>query len=216
MSLFQNARFVAGAVALSQLPSASMAEVAFAGRSNAGKSSAINALLGRKRLAFVSRTPGRTQQLNYFDLGNHRYLVDLPGYGYARVAKSDQARWEELLPAYLETRTTLHGVVIIMDIRHPVTELDELLLQIVAPTGKAIHVLLTKSDKLSRGAAHATLRAVQSELDSRFPPATAQLFSTHSGEGLDEARAVLAGWLRLTVAVPAALRGNKKPPVKGE
>ena len=82
-------------------PAASMAEVAFAGRSNAGKSSAINALLGRKRLAFVSRTPGRTQQLNYFDLGNHRYLVDLPGYGYARVAKSDQARWEELLPAYL-------------------------------------------------------------------------------------------------------------------
>jgi GTP-binding protein len=196
MSLFQHARFVAGAVELAQLPRTSRAEVAFAGRSNAGKSSAINALLNRKKLAFVSKTPGRTQQLNYFDLGDDRYLVDLPGYGYARVSKPEQARWERLLPTYLQTREALRGLVSIMDIRHPITHLDELLIGVFAPTTKPIHALLTKSDKLSRGAAHAALLAVQSKLQSRFPFATCQLFSSLSREGVDEAKAVIEGWLR--------------------
>jgi GTP-binding protein len=196
MGLFQRARFVAGAVELSQLPQLSSAEVAFAGRSNAGKSSAINALLNRKKLAFVSKTPGRTQQVNFFDLGGERYLVDLPGYGYAKVSKSEQARWESLLPTYLQTREALRGLVLITDIRHPITELDALLLRIFAPTAKPVHVLLTKADKLSRGGALAALRKVELALGSGFAFATCQLFSSVSKQGVDDARARLEGWLR--------------------
>lgn len=196
MGLFHCARFVAGAAELSQLPSESSAEVAFAGRSNAGKSSAINALLNRKRLAFVSRTPGRTQQVNYFDLGEQRYLVDLPGYGYAKVSKSEQARWEGLLPTYLQSREALCGLVLIMDIRHPFTELDELLLGVFAPTAKPVHVLLTKADKLSRGAALGTLHKVEHALAGRFACASCQLFSSVSKQGVAEARSTLEGWLR--------------------
>lgn len=196
MGLFQRAQFVAGAAELSQLPRRSSAEVAFAGRSNAGKSSAINALLNRKRLAFVSRTPGRTQQINYFDLGDQRYLVDLPGYGYAKVSKSGQARWEGLLPAYLQSREALCGLVLIMDIRHPLTELDKLLLGIFAPTAKPVHVLLTKADKLSRGAALSTLQKVEHALCAGFTFATCQLFSSVSKEGVAGARNTLEGWLR--------------------
>jgi GTP-binding protein len=196
MGLFQCARFVAGAAELSQLPCESSAEVAFAGRSNAGKSSAINALLNRKRLAFVSRTPGRTQQVNYFDLGEQRYLVDLPGYGYAKVSKSEQARWEGLLPTYLQSREALCGLVLIMDIRHPFTELDELLLGVFAPTAKPVHVLLTKADKLSRSAALGTLHKVENALAGRFACASCQLFSSVSKQGVAEARSTLEGWLR--------------------
>jgi GTP-binding protein len=213
MGLFQSARFVAGASELSQLPRTSAAEVAFAGRSNAGKSSAINALLNRKKLAFVSRTPGRTQQVNYFDLGDERYLVDLPGYGYAKVAKSEQAHWESLLPAYLRHREALRGLVLIMDIRHPLTALDALLLRTFAPTAKPVHVLLTKADKLSRGAAVATLGKVESALAGRFAFASCQLFSSVSKEGVEDARNTLGGWLR---GHPATNREKKKPPVKGE
>jgi GTP-binding protein len=213
MGLFQRARFVAGAAELSQLPGTSLAEVAFAGRSNAGKSSAINALLNRKRLAFVSRTPGRTQQVNYFDLGDQRYLVDLPGYGYAKVCKSEQARWEGLLPTYLQTRAALRGLVLIMDIRHPLTELDALLLGVFAPTGKPVHVLLTKADKLSRGAAVATLHEVEEALARGFACATCQLFSSLSKQGVEGARTTLEGWLR---GLPQSTPQKKKPPAKGE
>jgi len=204
MSLFQHARFALGAAELGQLPRTSAAEVAVAGRSNAGKSSAVNTLLNRRRLAFVSKVPGRTQQLNYFDLGDDRYLVDLPGYGYARVSKAEQNRWERLLPEYLATRAALRGLLVIMDVRHPLMELDELLLRLLANAGKPIHVLLTKSDKLSRGAARATLGALELRLKSRFPFATAQLFSSLSHEGLEEARAVVTKWLQDVRPVQAA------------
>jgi GTP-binding protein len=214
MSLFQHARFAAGAAQISQLPQESRAEVAFAGRSNAGKSSAINALLNRKKLAFVSKTPGRTQQINYFDLGGDRYLVDLPGYGYAKVSKTDQSRWENLLPTYLQTRWALRGLVVIMDIRHPYTELDELLFDIFAPTAKPIHVLLTKADKLSRGAAQHSLRALESRLSSPQANVSCQLFSSVSRNGVREARALLEGWLTGGETPPS--NGQKKPPVKGE
>lgn len=213
MGLFQDAKFVAGVAELSQLPRESAGEVAFAGRSNAGKSSAINALLNRKRLAFVSRTPGRTQQVNFFDLGNQRYLVDLPGYGYAKVAKSGRARWEGLLPTYLQTRESLRGLVVIMDIRHPLTDLDLTLLGLFAPTAKPLHVLLTKADKISRGDAITTLREVEENLARRFGFVTCQLFSSLSKQGVDSARATLTGWLRLALQ-PA--RGIEKPPAKGE
>jgi GTP-binding protein len=214
MTLFQHARFAAGAAELAQLPQTSRAEVAFAGRSNAGKSSAINAILNRKKLAFVSKTPGRTQQLNYFDLGSDRYLVDLPGYGYAKVSKAEQSRWENLLPTYLQTRDALRGLVVIMDVRHPFTALDELLFDNFALTTKPIHVLLTKADKLSHGAAKLSLRKVESGLTSRFAIATCQLFSSVSGDGVREARGVLEAWLS-AVGVPRP-NGQKKPPVKGE
>lgn len=213
MSFFQRARFVAGAVDLAQLPGSSLAEVAFAGRSNAGKSSAINTLLNRKRLAFVSRTPGRTQQLNFFDLGAHRYLVDLPGYGYAKISHAERDRWGHVLPAYLQHRQPLRGLVVIMDIRQPLTELDELLFATFAPTGKPVHALLTKTDKLSGAAAQAALIKVRSQLKARGTGASCQLFSSLTGEGLAEAQAVVAVWLG---EKPAAEWRNKKPPVKGE
>jgi GTP-binding protein len=213
MGLFESAQFAAGVAELSQLPRTSAAEVAFAGRSNAGKSSAINALLNRKKLAFVSRTPGRTQQLNYFDLGDQRYLVDLPGYGYARVSKPDQARWEGVLPTYLQTRSVLCGLVLIMDIRHPLTELDILLLGLVAPTAKPVHVLLTKADKLSRSAALAALREVEQALRRCPGSVSCQLFSSRSRQGVESARAMLEGWLRTFPNHPGE---KKKPPVKGE
>lgn len=215
MGLFRSAQFAAGVAELSQLPRTSAAEVAFAGRSNAGKSSAINALLNRKRLAFVSRTPGRTQQINFFDLGNQLYLVDLPGYGYARVSKPAQARWEALLPTYLRERSALRGLILIMDIRHPLTELDVALLDLFAPTGKPVHVLLTKADKLRGGAALATLRVVEQTLRRHASALSCQLFSSRSRLGVESAQATLEGWLR---GVPQPIHGleKKKPPVKGE
>lgn len=212
MGLFQGARFVAGAAELSQLPRSSVAEVAFAGRSNAGKSSAINALLNRKRLAFVSGTPGRTQQVNFFDLGDQRYLVDLPGYGYAKVSRAARARWEALLPAYLQTREPLRGLVLIMDVRQPLTNLDRTLLEMFAPRAKPVHVLLTKADKVSRGAALATLREVQAAFADGFDSATCQLFSSLSKQGVDRARETLEGWLQK----PQPTLRKEKPPAKGE
>lgn len=167
-------------------------------------------MLQRKGLAFVSKTPGRTQQINYFDLGDHRYLVDLPGYGYARVSKAEQARWEQLLPTYLQTRLALRGLILIMDIRHPLTPLDALLLEVFAPTGKPIHVLMTKSDKLSRTAARSTWLRVQSELSSRPTAVTCQLFSSSAMDGVEEARMVIADWLAQR-AEPAI----KNPRLKG-
>lgn len=215
MGLFQSSQFAVGVAELSQLPQMSAAEAAFAGRSNSGKSSAINALLNRKKLAFVSRTPGRTQQINFFDLGNQLYLVDLPGYGYAKVSKPEQARWEGLLPTYLQSRNALRGLVLIMDIRHPLTELDALLLDLFAPTGKPVHVLLTKADKLTRGAALSTLRNVEEGLKGYPGSATCQLFSSRSKLGVDSARLTVEGWLR---RIPQSTREleKKKPPAKGE
>ncbi len=173
----------------------SRAEAAFVGRSNAGKSSALNTLARHNRLAFVSKTPGRTQLINFFSLGDGAYLVDLPGYGYAKVPAEVRRRWEGFLSAYLQNRTTLMGLVLIMDARHPLTPLDWRMLNWFAPAGRPVHILLTKADKLSRGAGVKTLGEVRRALETR-PQVSAQLFSSLSRLGAEEAEAVIAGWLK--------------------
>jgi GTP-binding protein len=194
MGLFSQAQFYITVNHLKDLPQHGGREVAFVGRSNAGKSSAINALANHTRLAFTSKTPGRTQHLNYFSLGNDNYLVDLPGYGYAKVPPDVQQHWENLLSQYLQTREALCGLVIIMDARHPLKPLDEQMLDWFAPTGKPVHILLTKADKLSRQQATATLRNVTAWLNEHFPFCTAQLFSSLKKSGLEEAEARIASW----------------------
>ena len=188
------------------LPRAGAPEIAFAGRSNAGKSSAINTLAGRRRLAFVSKTPGRTQLINFFSLGGDAFLVDLPGYGYAGVPGEVRQHWKELVGRYIAERTSLAAVVVVMDSRHPLTELDLTLLEWLRESGRRAHVLLTKSDKLSKQAAQATLARVRRDLGTLYPGATAQLFSSLKREGISEAAGVLA-------QIAAA---KNKAPAKGE
>lgn len=194
MGLFSRAVFFTTVNDLHALPLHGGKEVAFAGRSNAGKSSAINTLANHVRLAFTSKTPGRTQHINYFDLGEYRYLVDLPGYGYAKVPPDVRAHWEGLLSEYLQTRSALAGLVVIMDSRHPLTPLDEQMLDWFVPTGKPVHILLTKSDKLSRQQATATLLKVRAYLGEHYPNCSVQLFSSLKKLGVDEAEAVIAKW----------------------
>lgn len=194
MGLFSRAVFFTTVNELHALPLHGGKEVAFAGRSNAGKSSAINTLANHTRLAFTSKTPGRTQHINYFDLGENRFLVDLPGYGYAKVPPDVRAHWEGLLSEYLQTRSALAGLVVIMDSRHPLTPLDEQMLDWFVPTGKPVHILLTKSDKLSRQQATATLLKVKKYLAEHFPKYTVQLFSSLKKQGTDEAEAVISAW----------------------
>jgi len=169
-------------------------ELAFAGRSNAGKSSAINALTGRRRLAFVSKTPGRTQLLNFFDLGGRAYLVDLPGYGYADAPHEVREHWEELVGNYIAQRESLAGVVVMMDVRHPLTPLDVQLLDWLHVADRRVHVLLTKADKLSKQAAQRVLAQVRAQAKKLHPATTVQLFSSLKNEGLAEAAAVLDRW----------------------
>ena len=195
---FEKAQHTASAATLGQCPPDDGREVAFAGRSNAGKSSAINTLANHVRLAYTSKTPGRTQHLNYFSLGgnsgNNNFLVDLPGYGYAKVPPESKRHWEGLLSEYLQGREELCGLVVIMDSRHPLTELDENMLDWFAPSGKPVHILLTKSDKLSRQQAIMTLNRVKSYLTEHFPQCSVQLFSSLKKLGVEEAEAVIAGW----------------------
>jgi len=195
MALFRKAKFFTTVNHLRDLPLHGGKEVAFVGRSNAGKSSAINTLADHTRLAYVSKTPGRTQHINFFELGDNRFLVDLPGYGYAKVPPDVQAHWEQLLGRYLQIREYLCGLVVIMDARHPLTERDIGMLDWFAPTGKPVHVLLTKSDKLSRQESTLTLRRVKSELAARYPNCTVQLFSSLKKQGVDEADTVIGQWL---------------------
>ena len=195
MSLFRGATFYITAHHLTDLPPPLGPEIAFAGRSNAGKSSAINTLADHNRLAFVSKTPGRTQQINFFSLPGGAFLVDLPGYGYAKVQRELRAHWEQLLSTYLQTRGSLFGMVLIMDARHPLTPLDGQMLNWFASTGKPVHVLLSKSDKLSRQEGQKTLRAVQAGLREYADNYTAQLFSSSKKQGMEEAEEVIGGWL---------------------
>jgi GTP-binding protein len=195
MALFQEAQFFISADKLTDLPPPSGIEIAFAGRSNSGKSSAINTLANRNRLAFVSKTPGRTQLINFFSLGNDRYLVDLPGYGYAKVPEAMRVHWQSVLSRYLMERESLYGLVLIMDARHPLTPLDHQMLNWFIPTCKPVHVLLTKADKLSKQQATATLRTVRAELERTYPNCTVQLFSSLKRIGLDEAEAMIGKWL---------------------
>ena len=196
MPLFQNATFYISAHHLRDLPPPIGVEVAFAGRSNAGKSSALNTLANHNRLAYVSKQPGRTQLINFFSLGNDRFLVDLPGYGYAKVPAAMRAHWQMTLSNYLSHRNTLCGLVLVMDCRHPLTSLDRQMLDWFSPSGRPIHVLLTKSDKLSRNAANQTLQTVKKELQNTWGNCTIQLFSSLKKQGVEEAETVIGAWLK--------------------
>jgi GTP-binding protein len=191
------------------LPPGEGPEIAFAGRSNAGKSSAINALVGRKRIAFVSKSPGRTQLINFFSFGAGQFLVDLPGYGYAAAPAPTRDNWDRLIGGYLQSRQPLCGVVLIMDVRHPLGKLDCEFLRWLAPTGVPVHILLSKADKLSRQQAAKALAQVQSGLHYDFPQCTVQLFSSTRGTGVAEARTAMIALLQRRAV-------HKKPPVKGE
>ena len=196
MSLFSQLEFRYAVHQLPDMPPDQGAEVAFAGRSNAGKSTAINALANRRKLAFVSKTPGRTQAINFFDMGNQCSLVDLPGYGYAKVPRQEQARWDELIGTYISNRNSLILLIIIVDIRRGLTPLDWQMLDWLAPTNKAVHVLLTKADKLNRQQADAMLKQTTAELARHAGEATAQIFSGTSKTGVKQAQAVIARWLK--------------------
>lgn len=191
MPLFSQLEFRYAVHQIADMPPDQGAEVAFAGRSNAGKSTAINALANRRKLAFVSKTPGRTQALNFFDMGSHCFLVDLPGYGYAAVPGREQERWSELISTYIINRNSLKLLVLVADARHGITPLDHYLLDWLAPTGKPVHVLLTKADKLTRQQATAALKAATTELARHPVEASVQIFSGLRKTGIREAQAVV-------------------------
>ncbi|MDH3526646.1 MAG: ribosome biogenesis GTP-binding protein YihA/YsxC [Gammaproteobacteria bacterium] len=194
---YQHVRFLLSAPDEAHAPPDSGLEVAFAGRSNAGKSSALNVITGQKALARTSKTPGRTQQINFFSLDEQRRLVDLPGYGYAKVARNIKNQWQRHIAGYLETRRCLQGVILLMDIRHPLKEFDRQLLEWCHIAGLPAHVLLTKADKLKRGPAQAALLQVRKHLAEHYSAASVQLFSALTRVGADEARAILDLWLAI-------------------
>ena len=193
------AEFLTTAAEWSGLPSGGAPEIAFAGRSNAGKSSAINALIRRKRLAYVSRTPGRTRHINFFRLPSGALLADLPGYGHAAVPASVRRRWDALLSRYLVERRSLIGLVLVMDARHPLTALDRRMLEWFLPTGRPVHALLTKADKLAVAERRRTLAEVGSVLARDFAARGArvgvQLFSAADASGVAEAEQAIGAWL---------------------
>ncbi len=191
---YRSARYVISAYQLKQLPEDEGFEVAFAGRSNAGKSSAINTLTDQKSLARTSKTPGRTQQIIIFDIDEDRRIADLPGYGYAKVPDKLKAHWRHVLQQYFQRRNSLRGVVLVMDIRHPMRPFDEQMLAWCEASDVPCHVLLTKADKLKRGPAQATLHAVRKNLP---PVATAQVYSAKSRDGLKELIQRLNEWYEL-------------------
>jgi len=220
MSLLWQARFFTTVNHLRDLPKTSVPEIAFAGRSNAGKSSAINILCNQKKLAFASKTPGRTQHINYFSLGGahvgqHRkdptiieeirgLLVDLPGYGYAEVPGDAKLHWNELLGTYIQQREQLTALVLIVDARRPFTDLDVQMLEWFAPTGKPVHCLLTKADKLNRNESTNALRLARTVLNSYVDeqgqpfPFTVQLFSALKRTGIEEADAKVLSLLGMS------------------
>ena len=195
---YNHIQFLKSANHFPQLPADKGTEVAFVGRSNAGKSSALNAITGVTRLARTSKTPGRTQLINFFSLDPHRRLVDLPGYGYAKVPEAIKKQWERMLTEYLMQRISLKGVVLVMDIRHPLKELDWQMIEWILSTERIpLHVLLTKADKLKFGARKQTLLAVQAALKAYEPWVTVQIFSALEKLGIDEAQQKLTEWLML-------------------
>ena len=214
MSLFNSATYFRSAHNWEDLPPDVGAELAFAGRSNAGKSSAINSITNQNKLAFVSKTPGRTQMINYFGMPNQRYLVDLPGYGYAGVPLELKAHWGDLLSAYLATRRSLVGLVIVMDSRHPLTDLDQRMLGWFSPRQLPVRVLLTKSDKLTKNEAAATLSKIRSSLATEYPQASVQLFSSLKRQGVDDAEDWIATLFGMELRQRAAPQ-NKNPRLKG-
>ncbi len=191
MSTYQDARLLQSAAAHRQFPADSGAEVAIAGRSNAGKSSAINAITGRRALARTSKQPGRTRLANFFELAPGERLVDLPGYGFARGPRTERAGWQNLVQV-LGTRRSLRGVLLVIDARRGISARDEQLLVWAEALQRPVHVLLSKADQLKHAAARELLARAQTQLAGR---ASAQLFSAHAGTGIEQARAQLAIWL---------------------
>lgn len=192
--LYRQAHYTISATKLKELPPDSGIEVAFAGRSNAGKSSAINTITGINALARISKTPGRTQMINFFELNSEKSLVDLPGYGYAKVPEKVKIRWQQTLGQYLETRRSLKGLMLMMDIRHPMKPFDQQMLLWAKNSSLPVHILLTKADKLKRGAAMATLHSVKSQLGQLEIIASIQLFSSLKNIGKAEAIDQLDSW----------------------
>ena len=211
----RGAQFVIAAAALEQLPPPGPPEVAFAGRSNAGKSSAINVLANRTRLAFASRTPGRTQQIVLFALPSGSLVADLPGYGYAAVPKALKRAWQDVLASYIATRPTLVGLVLVVDARHGLKPLDLTLLDGFLPSGREVLVLATKSDKLARSEASRAAQAIRRAVAERYPDHAARVavvaFSATARTGLEESDAILARWL----GVPGE-SAKKRPRDQGE
>lgn len=191
---YRTATFYKSAAKLSQCPENEGREVAFAGRSNAGKSSALNALTCSNKLARTSKTPGRTQLINFFSLTEDLYLVDLPGYGYAKVPEAMKLEWQKHMTDYLERRDALVGLVLLMDIRHSMKEFDEMMLHWSVSANLPLHILLTKSDKLKQGAAKQELNKLRSQL-ARYPQVSIQLFSSLKKTGVDQLAMKLDDWL---------------------
>ncbi len=195
--IYHQVKFLVSASKLSQTPADDGIEVAFAGRSNAGKSSALNTLCQQKSLARTSKTPGRTQLLNFFAVDETRRLVDLPGYGFAKVSEQIKLQWQDALADYLENRHSLRGVILLVDVRHPLKEFDRQMLQWSSQINRPVHILLTKADKLSRGAAANSLQQIRKEIASFGEMVSVQLFSSLKRQGIDQAHAVLDRWLEL-------------------
>lgn len=191
---YRRAKFLISAGKPGQFPEADSVEVAFAGRSNAGKSSALNTLCDQKSLARVSKTPGRTQLINFFDLDEQRCLVDLPGYGFAKVPEKVRQEWQHLMEQYLGNREQLRGVVVIMDIRHPLKDYDMKMLEWCDYMQTPVHVLLTKADKLKRGPASNQVLKVKKDIKAAGYDVSVQMFSALNKTGLDELLQVLDGW----------------------
>jgi GTP-binding protein len=192
---YRGASFMTSAAKLSQCPPDEGWEVAFAGRSNAGKSSAINSLTGNNKLAKTSKTPGRTQLINFFRLSENQRLVDLPGYGFAKVPQAVKREWTKQLEYYLQRRRSLRGLVLMMDVRHPMQEFDQQMLAWALAASMPVHILLTKADKLKRGPAKSTLLQVRAKLKDQEELVSAQLFSALKHIGREELVEVLDGWL---------------------
>lgn len=192
MSQYPHAKFVLSANEAGQFPADEGAEVAFAGRSNAGKSSAINTIVNRRQFAKTSKTPGRTQLINFFELGDRMRLVDLPGYGFAKVSSSVRDRWGHLITAYFESRESLTGLIVIVDVRRGLLEGDWRMLALAEAVELPVHVLLSKADKLKRGQAASALQQAQRHLDGSID---VQLFSALKRTGVEQARQTLAGFL---------------------
>lgn len=196
---YQKAKFLLSVAKLTQLPPDEGTEVAFVGRSNAGKSSVLNRLTQNNQLARVSKTPGRTQHINLFALDSKRRIADLPGYGYAKVPPAMKLHWQKLLETYLQTRICLKGVIVIMDIRHPLKETDQYLLHWANTAGLSTHILLNKSDKLSQSEIKKTEKILKEYIEDLETPVTFQVFSALKGKGTKELQKVLDEWFTQTV-----------------
>jgi GTP-binding protein len=217
MAAYPKVRFLTSAQRASQFPDDGGGEVAVAGRSNAGKSSAINLITGRKGLARTSKTPGATRLVNFFEVRPGRRLVDLPGYGFAAVSRDMRAHWGVLVRSYFDQRRSLRGVIVVMDVRRPLTEHDREMLEMAEAAGVPMHLLLTKADKLGRGAARQSLLTVRKAVGDAV---TVQLFSALRGDGLAEARGALEDLLegrkrKESPAGPADPAGEDVPGVGG-